>query len=55
MKDWLFFNEEEHGDLRYARSKAELVRTRNSNIALLLVILQVCTNILVALRVFHLI
>lgn len=55
MKDWLFFNEADHADLRYARSKAELVRTRNSNIALCLVILQASTNILVALRVFHLI
>jgi hypothetical protein len=50
---------DEHDDymrrLKPARSQAELVRTRNSNVLLGLAIAQVTCNIAVALRIFHII
>lgn len=55
MLNWLFLNDDDHTDLRHARSRAELIRTRNSTILLFVGVSQFCVNCLVALRVFHLI
>jgi hypothetical protein len=38
--------------LKVARSQAELIRTRNSNVILFLAVMQTTTNILVAFKVF---
>lgn len=51
-KFWVELDENEHEELRPARSKAELIRTRNSYIAIAIALAAWGTNLLVALRVF---
>jgi hypothetical protein len=43
------------GELKPARSQAELVRTRNSNVLVIFAGSSLMTNLLIALRVFHII
>lgn len=52
---WIKVEDEEYDDLKPVRSKAELIRTRNSYIAIAIAAAAWGTNLLVVLRVFGII